>query len=71
MVRILANGSAGDAPFDAGESGVAGLCGAVAAAVQPDLRASLGLNAQSRIVLIGSEGVTDPNVFAQIIAGEI
>ncbi|MEP3778192.1 MAG: diaminopropionate ammonia-lyase [Shimia thalassica] len=71
MVRMLAIGSAGDAPFDAGESGVAGLCGAAAAAVQPDLRASLDLNAQSRIVLIGSEGVTDPNVFAQIIAGEI
>ena len=71
MVRMLASGSAGDAPFDAGESGVAGLCGAVTAAVQPDLRAALGLNTQSRIVLIGSEGVTDPNVFAQIIAGEI
>ncbi|MEP3296104.1 MAG: diaminopropionate ammonia-lyase, partial [Pseudoruegeria sp.] len=49
MVRMLANGGAGDAPFEAGESGVAGLCGAVAAAVQPDLRAKLGLNAQSRV----------------------
>jgi diaminopropionate ammonia-lyase len=71
MVRMLANGGAGDAPFEAGESGVAGLCGAVAAAVQPDLRAKLGLNAQSRVLLIGSEGITDPNVYAQIIAGDI
>jgi diaminopropionate ammonia-lyase len=71
MVRILANGACGDAPLEAGESGVAGLCAVVAAAKQPVLRRNLRLDTNSRIVVIGSEGVTDPNVYAQIIAGEI
>jgi diaminopropionate ammonia-lyase len=71
MVRILANGACGDAPLEAGESGVAGLCAVVAAAKQPALRRSLHLDTNSRIVVVGSEGVTDPNVYAQIIAGEI
>ena len=71
MVRILANGACGDAPLDAGESGVAGLCAVVAAAKQPALQRNLRLDTNSRIVVIGSEGITDPNVYAQIIAGEI
>ncbi len=71
MVRMLANGACGDAPLEAGESGVAGLCAVVAAAKQPGLRRGLRLDSNSRIVVIGSEGVTDPNVYAQIIAGEI
>lgn len=71
MVRILANGACGDASLDAGESGVAGLCAVVAAAKQPALQRNLCLDANSRIVVIGSEGITDPNVYAQIIAGEI
>ncbi|MEP4195218.1 MAG: diaminopropionate ammonia-lyase [Aliishimia sp.] len=71
MVRMLVKGVAGDAPIEAGESGVAGLCAVVAAAKQPALQAKLLLDANSRIVFIGSEGVTDPNVFAQIIEGKI
>ncbi|MEP3847355.1 MAG: diaminopropionate ammonia-lyase [Paracoccaceae bacterium] len=71
MVRILANGACGDDPIEAGESGVAGLCAVVAAANQSALRANLLLDAKSRIVVIGSEGVTDPNVYAEIIAGKI
>ncbi|MEO1502520.1 MAG: diaminopropionate ammonia-lyase, partial [Pseudomonadota bacterium] len=71
MVRILSNGACGDASLDAGESGVAGLCAVVAAAKQPALQRNLCLDANSRIVVIGSEGITDPNVYAQIIAGEI
>ena len=71
MVRMLANGVDGDIPIEAGESGVAGLCAVVAVAKQPSLRRNLRLNASSRIVVIGSEGVTDPNVYAQIVAGGI
>ena len=71
MVRMLANGVGDDLPIEAGESGVAGLCAVLAAAKQPDLRRKLRLDANSRIVVIGSEGVTDPNVYAQIKAGEI
>ena len=71
LVRMLANGVDGDVPIEAGESGVAGLCAVVAAAKQPDLRRCLHLDANSRIVVIGSEGVTDPRIYSQIIAGEI
>ncbi len=71
MVRMLANGVAGGAPVEAGESGVAGLCAVAAAAKQPVLRRSLRLDPNSRIVVIGSEGVTDPSIYAQIIAGKI
>lgn len=70
-VRMLANGADGDASVEAGESGVAGLCAVVAAAKQPAFRRKLCLDANSSIVAIGSEGVTDPSIYAQIIAGEI
>ncbi|MEP2639545.1 diaminopropionate ammonia-lyase [Roseobacter sp.] len=71
MVRMLANGVDGDVPIEAGESGVAGLCAVIAAAKQSDLRRSLHLDANSRVVVIGSEGVTDPRIYAQIVAEEI
>ena len=71
MVRMLANGVGGDEPVEAGESGVAGLCAVVAAAKQPALRQILRLGANSRIVVIGSEGITDPSIYAQIVAEEI
>jgi diaminopropionate ammonia-lyase len=71
MVRMLANGAGGDAPLEAGESGVAGLCAVVAVAKQLTFRRNLCLDTNSRVVVVGSEGVTDPNVYAQIIAGEI
>jgi diaminopropionate ammonia-lyase len=58
----------GSAPsIEAGESGVAGLAALIAAAQQPDLRAALGLNAASRVLLIGSEGITDPEIFATLV----
>ena len=71
MVRMLANGDGGDAPVEAGESGVAGLCAVVAAAMQPTLQRDLRLDTSSNVLVIGSEGITDPSIYAQIIAGEI
>ncbi|MEP4031850.1 diaminopropionate ammonia-lyase [Roseibium polysiphoniae] len=69
-VRMLASFEPESARVQAGESGVAGLCGLICAATQPNLRAALGLNESSRVVLIGSEGVTDPVIYDQIIKGE-
>jgi diaminopropionate ammonia-lyase len=71
MVRMLANGVGGDMAIETGESGVAGLCAVIAAAKQFTLRRNLHLDANSRIVVIGSEGITDPSIYAKIIAGEI
>lgn len=70
-VRMLATGAAGDMPFEAGESGVAGLAGLISMAMQPELRDRVGLSEASSIVLIGSEGVTDPGVFSRIMANEV
>lgn len=66
-MRLLARPSAGDAPIEAGESGVAGLACLIAAARQPELRRALRLDEHSRVLLIGSEGITDAEIYAEIM----
>ncbi|MCI2399630.1 diaminopropionate ammonia-lyase [Aliiroseovarius subalbicans] len=68
-VRLLAKAVTGDPVVKAGESAVAGLAALIAARQHDDLSATLGLDAGSRVLLIGSEGVTDPDIFAAIMAG--
>jgi diaminopropionate ammonia-lyase len=65
-VRFLADGAGGDAPLVAGETGVAGLAGLRAAAADPALRAALSLGPTSRVLVIGSEGDTDPDIYRRI-----
>ncbi len=62
-MRLLASGEAG-ARLVAGESGVAGLAGFLA--LDSAGRATLGIGAGSRILVFGSEGDTDPEVYRQI-----
>jgi len=69
-MRRLARPLDNDPVIEAGESAVAGLAALTEAAASADLRAALGLSADSRILLIGSEGVTDPAIFAEIMAHE-
>ncbi len=66
-MRILADGRFGDPPLVAGESAVAGLAGLLAAAGDADARRDFGLNADSRILLFGTEGDTDPEVYEAIV----
>ncbi|MCP1632159.1 diaminopropionate ammonia-lyase [Kerstersia gyiorum] len=66
-VRLLADSPYGDAPLVAGESAVAGLAGALAALADPAARQALGLDANSRVLLFGSEGATDPVLYEQIV----
>jgi diaminopropionate ammonia-lyase len=65
-VRFLADGAGGDAPLVAGETGVAGLAGLRAVAGDPALRAALALGPASRVLVIGSEGDTDPDIYRRI-----
>lgn len=65
-MRLLASGAAG-ARIVGGESGVAGLAGLIAIANHPDWRAALHLDTSSRVLLIGSEGDTDPELYAAIV----
>ncbi len=64
---MLADGRYGDGPLVAGESAVAGLAGLLAAAADSDGRAKLGLDKNSRVVLFGTEGDTDPEVYRRIV----
>lgn len=67
VMRLLAQGSGGDAPVVAGESAVAGLAGLLLARRDPALAAALRLGPDSRVLVIGSEGATDPELYAQLV----
>jgi diaminopropionate ammonia-lyase len=54
-------------PIEAGESAVAGLAAAIVAREDAALAAQLGLDASSRIFVIGTEGATDPEVYQRLI----
>jgi len=66
-MRLLADGVDGDPPLVAGESAVAGLAALLAVAEDTDLRAALGLGADSRVLLIGTEGATDPEIYTALV----
>jgi len=66
-MRMLANPLAGDPPIVAGETGGAGLGALLAARDHADIRATLGLDADSRVLLLGSEGDTDAAIYRQVV----
>ncbi|MGH1414886.1 MAG: diaminopropionate ammonia-lyase [Pelagimonas sp.] len=68
-VRLLATPPFGDPVVEAGESAVAGLAALIVARQDADLSEKLGLSDTSRVLVIGSEGVTDPDIFAAIMTG--
>ncbi|MCP3870051.1 MAG: diaminopropionate ammonia-lyase [Gammaproteobacteria bacterium] len=63
---LLAEGRLGDAPMVAGESAVAGLAGFLAAAADNGARKTLGIDADSRILLFGTEGASDPETYTAL-----
>jgi diaminopropionate ammonia-lyase len=50
-----------------GESGVAGLAGLIAAASDAASAEALSLDATSRVLVVGSEGATDPVLYRKLI----
>ncbi|MFQ3622935.1 MAG: pyridoxal-phosphate dependent enzyme, partial [Acetobacteraceae bacterium] len=68
-MRLLAQGVGGDPPVVAGESAVAGLIGLALALAEPDAARALGLGADSRVLLFGTEGATDPELYARLVGG--
>ncbi|WP_353190353.1 diaminopropionate ammonia-lyase [Pandoraea pnomenusa] len=66
-MQRLARGSERDVPFVAGESGVAGLAGLIEAAATPAVASAIGLTADSRVLLISTEGATAPSVYAELV----
>ena len=66
-MRILADSRYGDDRIVAGESAVAGLVGALGAAGNEAVRKELGLDENSRVMVFGSEGATDPELYERIV----
>jgi diaminopropionate ammonia-lyase len=55
-----------DPKIVAGESAVAGLAALLLAASDPFARGMLGLDADSRVLLFGTEGATDPEIYRRL-----
>jgi diaminopropionate ammonia-lyase len=66
-MRVLARPQGGDPAIVAGETGAAGLALLLASVDQPVLRRALGIDATARVLLIGSEGDTDPAIYQQVV----
>jgi diaminopropionate ammonia-lyase len=69
-VRALAAGTGNDPPVAAGESGAAGLAGLLALCREPDLadaRRRLRLDGRARVLLVSTEGPTDPESWRRIV----
>jgi diaminopropionate ammonia-lyase len=66
-MRTLAEGIAGDPRIVGGEAGEGGLAGLLAAAGDKALWTKLGLGPDARVLIIGSEGATDPLVYHRIV----
>ena len=62
-----------DTQIFAGESGAAGLGGLIALAYEDSLapiKKKIGLTRQSRVLILNTEGVTDPDSFEELIIRE-
>lgn len=70
-MRLMAQSPYGDPSIEAGESAVAGLAFLLAAAARPEILQSLGLDQNAEILIVGSEGATDPILYQQIISGQM
>ena len=66
-MRMLADGRHGDTPLVAGESAVAGLMALVETAADPDARATLQLDSGSRVLVFGTEGATDRDLYRALV----
>jgi len=66
-MRRLASPLPGDAVIVAGESATCGLAGLTAALRQPGSAAALGLSPSARVMVFGSEGDTDVDLYQRLI----
>jgi diaminopropionate ammonia-lyase len=66
-MQVLANPSEDDLPIVAGESAVAGLAALMAAADHGQSRNELTLDANSKVLIFGTESDTDPDLYVKLI----
>jgi diaminopropionate ammonia-lyase len=67
MMRRLAEPQSGDPAIVAGESAVAGLVALFAVMREDAARAVLGLGPDSRVLVFGTEGDTDPELYRELV----
>ncbi len=67
IMRRLARPVAGDPAIVAGESGGAGLAGLAAALGNDEARRQLALGPSSRVLVVNTEGATDPVLYRQLV----
>ena len=67
VMKTLAHPHGDDPAIVAGESGGVGLAGLIKAASDPALREALGLDENSRVFLVNTEGATDPKKYGEIV----
>lgn len=63
----LARPQGADPAIVAGESGGAGLAGVMRVAEDPGLRERIGLTPQSRVLVVNTEGATDPGLYEKLV----
>ena len=66
-MRLLAEGCRNDPSLVGGESGVAGLAGLITCALDAQARRTLHLDAAARVVIFGSEGATDEEMYQRVV----
>ncbi|WP_341487152.1 diaminopropionate ammonia-lyase [Pararhizobium sp. A13] len=67
VMKALANPLGNDPAIVAGESGGVGLAALIKAASDPEIKAAIGLDENSRVFLINTEGATDPDKYAELV----
>ncbi len=66
-MRLLASGDAGERPIEAGECAAAGVLALIGAGCNETLRRVIDLDGDSRVLLIGTEGATDPETYRKLM----
>ena len=66
MTRLAA-GNVADIPLVAGESGAAGYAGVEVVANDPDVARAIGMNSESRVLVISTEGATAPSLYRECV----
>lgn len=66
-MRRLADPEAGDPAIVSGESGGVGLAALIKVSAEQDLRSKLKLGKDSRVLLINTEGATDPALYEKLV----
>lgn len=67
VMRRLADPAPGDGAIVSGESGGVGLAGFLKAVADPDMKDALSIGPDARILVVNTEGATDPGRYREIV----